>query len=267
MPVEPRPLLLLGREAARDLLRGRTTAVIVGFCLLAVMATHSCTGCFRGTAVVNGEEVDLSRFAGAAALPLIVALCLAVEILAAALAEEALRRPLEAGGAALWLARPIRRETYAAARLAGALAVAAGVAAVLLGAATALLWLRQELDPLPALLAAAACGTGAVVLGSLAMLGSLVLPRVATLALALALLAAATLANTASLLGARPGGLLGLVDRWGPPLFAAVVLPLAEWAPWLPIHGHAVEIAIRLGLWALSGVALLLVVFRRIDLR
>lgn len=267
MGVEPRPFLLLAREATRDLLRDRTTVVVAGLCLLAILATHSCTGCFQGTAVVNGQEVDLARFAGAAALPLLVVLCLAVELLAAALAEEALRRPLEAGSAALWLARPIRRETYATARLAGALAVAGGVATVLLGTAILLLRTRQELDPAPALLAAAACAVAALALGSLAMLASLLLPRIATLALTLGLLAAAGLANTASLLGARLDGVLGLVDRWGPPLVAAVMLPLAEWAPWLPIRGHAVEIALRLGAWAFSGVALLLLVFRRIDLR
>ncbi len=266
MRVGPRPLLLLAREGALDLLRGRTTAVAAGLCVLAVLATHSCTGCFQGRAVLNGEEVDLARFAGAAALPLVVVLCLAVELLAAVLAEEALRRPLEAGSASLWLARPIRRETYATARLAGALAVAGGIAAVLLGAAILFLRVRQELDPTPALLAAAACGAGALVLGALAMLASLFLPRVATLVLTVGLLAAVALANSASLLGARLDGVLGAVDRWGPPLLAALVLPLAEWAPWLPIRGHSVEIALRLGLWAVSGVALLLAVFRRVDL-
>ncbi len=267
MAEQSRPFLLLAREAARDLLRGRTTVVLAGLCLLALLATHSCTGCFQGTAVVHGEEIDLSRFAGVASLPLLVILGLGTQLLAAALAEEALRRPLETGSASLWLVRPIRRETYAAARLAGALAVAGGIGLLLFGSAIALLALRQELDPEPALLAAAASGLGATALGALSMLGSLFLPRIATLGLTLGLLSATLLANTASLLGGRLEGVLGAIDRIGPPLFAAVVLPLADWAPWLPIRGNSLEVALRLGLWALLAVVLVLAVFRRIDLR
>ncbi|MEN8185075.1 MAG: hypothetical protein ABFS46_21340, partial [Myxococcota bacterium] len=60
-------------------------------------------------------------------------------------------------------------------------------------------------------------------------------------------------------------GLPRLVAEFGPPLLAA---PLAQLSPWLPaLEGGGAATLVRGALWATGSVALLLAVFRRVELR
>jgi hypothetical protein len=59
------------------------------------------------------------------------------------------------------------------------------------------------------------------------------------------------------------GGFLGAIDRFGPPLFTAVAAAVAAWNPHVEPAPLFVAAVLRLALWAVAGVVLLLVLFRR----
>ena len=101
---------------------------------------------------------------------------------------------------------------------------------------------------------------------ALAMTLSLALPRAAVALLAMAGVAATAVVNGLSLFGHPPDGFAGILDRYGPPLLSAVIVPVAAWVEPFAVPGDAWMLGLRLAFWAGASVALLVVVFRRREL-
>jgi ABC-type transport system involved in multi-copper enzyme maturation permease subunit len=258
----PGAFAALAREAVRDGIRRRIVPAIVGVCLLSLAGIDSCTSC-AAQITINGQTTPAAP--GWTALVLFVALGLWTMILAGLLAADHLATTLEDGSARLVLARPVARETFVGARLAGVLAVALVTGAVLLGMAVALLRARLGVTVGPALIASLAVVGGTVTSGALVMALSLVLPRVASILIVLAAIPTIAVVNIASGLGAELGGAMGVLDRFGPPLASAMMVALAPWFSDAPSEGGAV-LALRLGVWAVASLGLLVVAFRRTEL-
>ncbi len=259
-----RAFALLAAEALLDAVRRRIAGAILVVCLLSVIVLDSCTGC-APRINVNGEVRELTELAGAAGIATFALLSLWIVTLAGVLASDHLRETLEDGSAALSLARPVGRGTFALARLTGALVLALGAGGVLLGSAGFLLATRQHVTPWPALGASLACALGCIAIASFAMAMSLVLPRLPTLLGVFASVGAVTLANVVGAIGDGSGGFLGVLDRFGPPLASGVVAQLGAWSPSaLPLDAPA--LLARLALWALAGVALLVGGARRVEI-
>jgi ABC-type transport system involved in multi-copper enzyme maturation permease subunit len=255
----------LAREALADALRRRIAAAVAVAALVSVAMLDSCTSCAPSVSV-DGEVRELAELAGAAGLATFVMLGLWVIALAGVLASDHLRTTLEDGSALLSLARPVSRDAFALARLAGVLGLTFVAAAVVLGVAAALLSARNELALLPAVWAGVACALGCVVVAALAMAASLALPRAATLLLVLGGVWMIALANS---LGAftQLGGWLGWIDRVGPPLGSAMALALRPWLEAGSIAGDAVQVSGRLAAWAIGAVLVLVGAFRRVELK
>ncbi len=261
-----RVFAVLAGEAVRDAARRRIVAVIVVVSLLSLMLVDSCTACGTGRVVVDGqvrELVDLAGFTGAATGVVLGLWCIA---LAGVLGAEHLAETLEDGSASLTLARPVGRTTFALARLAGALAIAGATAAVLLGGTALLLRTRGGLPLAPAATAGAAVALGGLVVGALAMTASLWLPRLAAILLGAVLLATVVAANALGFVAKSPGGLLGLVDRVGPPLATTLVLAVDPWITQVHVPGDPLAVWARLAAWAAASLALLALAFRRVEL-
>jgi len=266
----PRPAAsfrLLAGEALADATRRRIVPVVVVFSLLSLLFVDSCTACEAGTFVRNGEEIEIPQVAGFGSLVLFAVLALWTIALAGILAAGHLSETLEDGTASLVLARPVGRPTFALARLAGALAIALLAGVALLGGTALLSHLRQALPLLPAAWAGLACAGGALCVASLAMVASLALPGTAAALVAMLAVAFMAFANALALLGAELGGFLGLLDRVGPPLLTAVVLPLDAWIEPTTVPGDPAAVGVRLALWAGAAAFLLVAAFRRIELR
>jgi hypothetical protein len=216
--------------------------------------------------VRNGAEVDVANIAGWAGMVIFSVLALWVMVLAGVLATDHLTETLEDGSACLVLARPVGRSTFALARLAGVLGITAVTGAVLLGVATLLMHARHGV-PLGAVLwAGLACALGAVTVAALAMTASLFLPRIASVLMVLVTVGIVAGVNAVGLSGAALGGAAWCVDRFGPPLGAAVVAGLAPWIEPTALSAEPLTLAIRSLAWAVASVSLLVVVFRRTDI-
>ena len=256
----------LAREAIQDAVRRRVVAAITVMSLLSLMLVDSCTSCAAGTVTIDGAVTDALNVAGWTGAVTFLVLGLWTIVLAGVLASEHLVQTLADGSAALCLARPVGRGSFALARLTGALAIALAAGALLLGGTAGLFHVRSGLGLAPALAAGAACALGMVAGGSLAMFASLYLGRTAALLLAFALTAVVGTANALSLAGAELAGFLDAVDRFGPPLLSAMALGLSDWIPEASLPADPIEVALRLLGWAGAGVALLCVAFRRLEI-
>jgi hypothetical protein len=257
---------LLAGEALRDALRRRIVLSIVAVSLLSLLCIDACSTCAPGSVVLNGTPVEAGRVEAVVGAFMLVTLALWIPLLAGVLAADPLGRMLDEGGAALWLARPVSRESFALAQLAGVLGIALATGAVLLGSAIALLALRQGLAPGPALMAGCVVAQNAASVASLAMLASLWLPRAVV---TLAVVGGVGALGGLELLGLARfelGGLAGLVAGAGPPLVKGPVLLLAAWAPGIPL-GPPGGVLLRAGLWPLLGTLALCAAFRRLELR
>jgi hypothetical protein len=259
---------IFGAEAFRDGLRRRLAFAVALVLLIGLASAQTCTQFGTGSFDVNGEVVDGAVIGGFLAPILFGFQAFAVLAIVGLLAADHLARPLAEGSAVLWLARPVSRHTWALARLAGALGVALLCGAVLLGGTGAMLVFRQGVAIEPALLAAAATALGAVVVASFAMAASLAAGRSAVILLVLLGLAFVAFANGTGLASelAHPevelGGLVGAVDRFGPPLFTAIAGAVAHWNPHVDPGDTFSRSMLRLAFWAAAGIALLLAAFR-----
>jgi hypothetical protein len=186
-------------------------------------------------------------------------------VLAGILGSDHLAETLADGSASLVLARPVGRVTFALSRLAGVLAIAFVTGAVLLGGTTALLYARHGVAVASAVWGGLACALGAVVVASLAMTASLFLPRIATVLAVLIGVGVIAGVNAIGLFGVELGGIAWGIDRFGPPLGSAVVAALAPWIAPVEVPADPLELAVRIVAWAVAGVSLLAVVFRRCD--
>lgn len=259
-----RAFALLVAEAVGDALRRRIVGGVAIAGLLSLVMLESCTGC-TPSITMNGEVRELVEVRGAFGFTTFLVLGLWGIALAGVLAADHLRTTLEDGSATLGLARPIRRESYALARLAGALAVTAAAGVVVLGAAAFLLATRSALPFGPALMASAACFFGALTVGALAMTASLVLPRAVTVLLVLGGVGLVALANGVAPF-AENTGWLGAVDRLGPPLASSMALALEPWLEGVALPGDGVRQAARLVAWAVGAGLALVFAFRRVEL-
>jgi len=250
-------------EALRDAARRRLVAAIAALCLLTLFMLESCTACQPVVGSFSGVELAPARVTGFLGALLMAALGFWTLMLAAFLAADHLRQALDDGSAGLVLARPVGRAAFALARLAGALLVALAAGLSLLGAAGFLLHARHGLSLAPVAWSAAATAAGALAAAGLAMAASLWLPRAATWVCAIAALDLQIWADLASLRGAQPEGLLGLLSRYGPPVARALALALAPWTGLHPGAADAGEVSLRLLLWGAAGVGLLVLAFRR----
>jgi len=255
----------LAGEAVHDAVRRRIVPAIAVVSLLSLVAVDSCTSCGTPSIVQNGVPVELPEIAGWTGMVIFAVLALWAMVLAGILASDHLAETLADGSASLVLARPVGRPTLALARLAGALAIAFVTGAVLLGGTTALLHARHGVTLAGAVWGGIACALGASVVASLAMTASLFLPRIATVLAVLAGVGAIAGINAIGLFGVELGGIAWGIDRFGPPLGSAVVAAVAPWIAPVEVPVDPVELAVRLVAWAVVGVSLLVVVFRRRD--
>jgi hypothetical protein len=183
---------------------------------------------------------------------------------AALLASDGLAAALEDGVAQAVLARPVSRDAFVLARLAGVWLGAFALGAALLALATALS--SSGVALLPALHAALGVGLGAWSVAALAMVVSLSLPRAATLLLLGALGMAVVGIEVAALFGARLTGLAGVVADFGPAWLVGPVGSLAPWLSELRLPGPPEWPHARAIFWAGLGTAALVARFRRLEL-
>ena len=260
--VDAAQLWLLSVEAVRDALRRRVVLVVVVICLLCLAMLNSCTSCDADIQVTGdiSRSLDVLGWAG---FGVFCVLSLWIITLAGLLAADHLTQSLSDGSALLVLSRPVGRETFALARLAGSLVVSLGAGLVLLGGATFLLSARSGLDVEPALFATLACVTSSLCVAACAMTASLYLPRVAIFLLVFVGVAVVSVLNLVSISGVELHGLYHVVDRFGPPFASSIALSLAPWSGREPEGLSALQVGLRLLLWAVAGLAVLAFCFRR----
>jgi len=256
-------------EAVQDAVRRRLVYVVGAICLMSLLGLDSCSSMLPSTIEVNGEPVDMgSTVAASAGLVTFVIMGLWVITLAGVLAADQLRETLEDGSAALTLARPVSRTTFALGRLAGVLTVAWAAAGFLLCVSAYLLSSRHAVPMAPAFLAVIACALSAFTLATWSMAASLAMPRVATTLLVFAVVGMVTLTNAIGAAVEIPG-IFGLVNEYGPPLASSMIGSLASWLPEnaaASLRIDNVETFARLALWAAAGLGTLLFSIRRIEL-
>lgn len=256
----------LAIEAVRDTMRRRVGVFALLAALLTLLTVQRCSGVEHASFWWNGMPVEpdtLARVLGPFLFGLTALFLLAI---VAFVSSDALAAPLSDGSALLWLARPIGRGTYAVARLAGALGLSAGLGAAVLATTALLLHLRHGLALAPGLVGVGAFLLSAVVVGGLAMVLSLHLPRVVTLFGLLFWIQVVVGLNLLHLLGARLAGSGNWLERVGPPLGTALLYAVSPWtAVTLPWSG-LLSVALRLALWAIASVLLLVAAFRRLEL-
>jgi ABC-type transport system involved in multi-copper enzyme maturation permease subunit len=268
--------LLLWREALLDALRRKLVLAIAAASLLSLMVLDDCAGCAPAIQV-NGQTQDLASAAPALGIALMTLVGLWVVTLAGLLASDHLAQSLEDGHAAASLARPVRRETFAFARLAGSLTVSLTAGALLLGTTAFWVTTRDGLPAAPALLACLSCALACVTIASFAMTASLALPRIAIWLLVFGLVFFTTLAAGAALFSREPNALtaspslftllFALLDRFGPPIASGMLRALAPWLPTAPLPGDLAAALARGALWAGLGLGSLALAFRRIELK
>jgi hypothetical protein len=265
-PTGMRIFRTLAREAVGDAVRRRIVPAIAVVSLLSLLVVDSCTSCATPTVLQDGVPVELPEIAGWTGMVIFAVLALWAMVLAGVLGADHLQETLSDGSASLVLARPVGRAAFALSRLAGVLAIAFATGAVLLGGTTALLHARHGVAVASAAWGGLACALGAVVVASLAMTASLFLPRIATVLVVLIGVGVIAGINAIGLFGVELGGVAWGIDRFGPPLGSAVVAALVPWIAPAPVPVDPLELAIRIGAWAVAGVSLLAVVFRRCDI-
>jgi ABC-type transport system involved in multi-copper enzyme maturation permease subunit len=264
--------LLLWREALLDALRRKLVLAIAAASLLSLMVLDDCAGCAPAIQV-NGQTQDLASAAPALGIALMLLVGLWVVTLAGLLASDHLAQSLEDGHAAASLARPVRRETFAFARLAGSLTVSLTAGALLLGTTAFWVTTRDGLPAAPALLACLSCALACVTIASFAMTASLALPRIAIWLLVFGLVFFTTLAAGVALFSRDPNAvaaspsLFALLDRFGPPIASGMLRALAPWLPGAPHPGDLAAALARGALWAGLGLGSLALAFRRIELK
>jgi len=256
----------LAGEAVGDAVRRRIVPAIAVVSLLSLLLVDSCTSCATPTLVRNGVPVEVPEIGGWTGMVIFAVLALWAMVLAGVLGSDHLAETLSDGSASLVLARPVGRGTFALARLAGVLAIAFATGAVLLGGTTALLHARHGVALAGAVWAGLAFALGAVVVASLAMTASLFLPRIATVLVVLIGVGAIAGINAIGLSGVELRGVFWGIDRFGPPLASSVVAALSPWVAPAPVSADPLELAVRIAAWAVAGVCLLAVVFRRCDI-
>ena len=259
-PSDARVLRLLATEAVLDGVRRRIVPVIAAFSLVSLMFVNRCA------CSVNGHTADQAAFIGFGNVMVFVVLGLWTVVLAGILASDHLVQTLSDGSGTLTLSRPVGRASFALARLAGALAIALGAGLILLGATALLSYLRAGAPLGAAAWGGAACATGAVGVAAFAMLTSLYLPRIATVLLVLVTVGGVASINFLSNTGAQLEGLIGAVDRFGPPLASGIVLALTPWVGAEADGAAAWNMGLRLVAWAAAGAAGLVFAFRRMEI-
>jgi ABC-type transport system involved in multi-copper enzyme maturation permease subunit len=260
-----RAFLALAREALRDAARRRALVAAAVASAIAGLAIVRCGNC-EANVVIQGETLsaragDLGAVSAMIGIALIALWTYAV---AALLASDGLAAALEEGVAEAVLARPVSRDAFVLARLAGVWLGAFALGAALLALATALSSSGAAL--LPALRAALGVGLGAWSVAALAMAVSLSLPRAATLLLFGALGLAVVGIEVAALFGARMTGLAGAVAHWGPAWLAGPVGSLAPWLSERSLPGPPEWPYARAIAWAALGTGALVARFRRLEL-
>lgn len=261
-----RGLRVLAAEAFRDALRRRVATVVAAVALVGLAGAETCTALGPAPIVVNGRLVD-PEVAAAWIAPLLYGFqAWLVMVLAGILAAGHLAGPLEDGTAALWLARPVSRAAFAAARLAGALGLALAAGVLLLGGTAAFLATRHGLGAAPAVTGAVATAVGALTVAALAMAASLVFARTAVILLVVFGVPFVWAVDTLAAAGVPLGGWLAFVERYGPPLGTSVLAAVARWNPHVVGTAGAGDFALQLALWAVGSVALLVLAFRRVEI-
>ena len=265
-----RTFLVLAGEACRDGVRRRFVVVVGLLLFVGLGATESCTDAGVEGVVVNGQALDAQATAGFLAPVLFAAQALLVVVMAGVLASDHLARPLGEGSALLWLARPVSRGSYAAARLVGVLSVALGAGLILLSGTGGMLVARQGLAVVPALIAAVGMALGCVVVSAFAMAASLSLGRTAVLLLVVIgvpFIAASNAWAFLSMLIQAEGessGISGALLDFGPPIGLGIFAPLAVWNPYVE-ESPAASLLLRLFLWALGALGVLWWGVRRVE--
>ncbi|HIF97886.1 MAG TPA: ABC transporter permease [Myxococcales bacterium] len=265
MAVEWRPLRLLASEGLRDAARRRVVPAVAGLCFLTLAMVNSCTQCSPAVETTGGQLETLAVF-GWAGVITVGLLALWCSILAGLVASDHLSATLEDGSALLVLSRPLSRRTFALARLGGSLTISFAAAFFLLGGTGILLAIRGELPLLPAVLAIGATMVNCIGVAALAMVSSLYLPRMVTFLLVIGGVASVAMANLMAASGMALGTVLSLLDEIGPPILSAIVLALSGWSG-QPLEGDAVlNVAVRMGVWAVGSVSTLLFLFEHREL-
>jgi hypothetical protein len=259
-------LRMLTADAVRDGLRSRVGLFALVFALLVGLFAHRCTGLDAGSLVLNGHE--FSPRSGAEIVgSLVYAVCALLLVLVAGfVACDALERPLSEGAATLALARPVGRASYALSRLAGSLLLALAAGVVVLAMVTGMLHLRLGLSPAPALVGIAVFATDAWVVAAVAMPLGLLLPRVVALGSVVIGMQLVVFSNAIHAVGTTTGSLLNAIERWGPPLGTALLYALAPWFSGSASPADWLDVGVRLLVWGAGASALLVFLFRRIDL-
>jgi hypothetical protein len=160
----------------------------------------------------------------------------------------------------------VSRGSYALSRLAGALGLAIGAGAVVLLVVTVLLHLRLGLAVSPAMTGLAIFAADAWVVAAVAMTLGLVLPRVVALAAVTLFTQLVVVANGLHSVTESTGGFLGALERFGPPLGTALLYALAPWFGSEASFGQWTDAVVRLLFWGAGSSAILVVLFRRMDL-
>jgi hypothetical protein len=257
----------LAREALRDAARRRAlvaAAVASGIAGLAIVRCGNC----EANVAIQGEtlSVNAGDLGAAGAIAGIALIALWTYAVAALLASDGLAAAIEDGVAEAVLARPVSRDAFVLARLAGVWAGAVALGAALLALAIGLSADRPGATLAPALHATLCIGLAAWSVAALAMTVSLSLPRAATLLLFGAFGAAVVGIETASLFGARMTGLAGAVASCGPAWLAGPVSALAPWLSGQRLPGPPPFPHVRAIAWAALGTAALVARFRRLEL-
>ena len=266
MSAAPSAFRALTVEACADAVRRRIVPVIGIISILSLLAVDGCTSCSSGQLDVNGQAVAIGDVAGWTGLAIFTVLALWTMILAGVIASDHLSHPLADGSAALALARPLSRDTFALSRLAGALAISWTTGAILLGGTTVLLALRSGATPGAALWAGLACAAGSLTVACLAMTSSLWLPQIATTLLVFASVGAVAVVNTVAQFSQEMTGAMGVIEHYGPPLASSVVVALAPWIEPTAVKGVPWQLALRSLIWCVGSAALLVVSFRRLEI-
>jgi hypothetical protein len=256
----------LYHESMSDALRRRITPVIVAISLFSLMMIDGCTSCATGEIMIDGQPTAIAEVAGGAGIATMVVLGLWIMVLAGVLASDHLRQTLDDGTANLCLARPVSRNTFVLSRLGGVLSLTWLAGIVLFGASAGLLAARGGLEIAPALWAGLACLAGTIIVGALSMLASLLLPRLGAVLLTLMSIGAIAMANGVQGVSRTGDGLLGIIDRVGPPLATSMARALASWVPGVEFPGDPLLLALRLALWCTLSLVALQWTFSRTEL-
>jgi hypothetical protein len=257
----------IARDALRDAARRRGLVAAALASAMAALAVERCGHC---EAAVSVQGQTLSTQAGelavVGAIASIALIALWTYAVAALLASDGLAAALEDGVAEAVLARPVSRDTFVLARLAGAWSGALALGAALLALALALAADQPGVTLLPALRALLCVGVAAWSIAALAMCVSLSLPRAATLLLSGALGAVVVAIEAAGLFGAQMGGFAGAVVSFGPAWLAAPASALGPWLASAHLPGPPAWPNARVLAWAVALTCALVARFRRLDL-